>query len=46
MPPVKPLADWAKAKGLKLRDSKGRFKKGGYKTLGFLNSKKHTEKRY
>ena len=36
MPPVKPLADWAKAKGLKLRDSKGRFKKGGYMTLGFL----------
>lgn len=36
MPPVKPLADWAKAKGLKLRDSKGRFQKGGYMTLGFL----------
>ena len=34
--PVKPLADWAKAKGLKLRDSKGRFQKGGYTTLGFL----------
>ena len=36
MPPVKPLADWAKAKGLKLRDSKGRFQKGGDTTLGFL----------
>ena len=36
MTPVKPLADWAKAKGLKLRDSKGRFQKGGYTTLGFL----------
>jgi len=36
MPPVKPLADWAKAKNLRLRDSKGRFKKGSYKTIGFL----------
>ena len=36
MPPVKPLADWAKRKGIKLRDEKGKFKKGGYKTLGFL----------
>jgi hypothetical protein len=36
MPPIKPLAEWAKRKGIKLRDEKGRFKKGGYKTLGFL----------
>ena len=36
MPPIKPLADWAKRKGIKLRDEKGKFKKGGYKTLGFL----------
>ena len=36
MPPIKPLAEWAKRKGIKLRDEKGKFKKGGYKTLGFL----------
>jgi len=36
MPPIKPLADWAKRKGIKLRDEKGKFKKGGYMTLGFL----------
>jgi hypothetical protein len=36
MPPIKPLADWAQRKGIKLRDEKGKFKKGGYKTLGFL----------
>jgi hypothetical protein len=36
MPPVKPLAEWAKRKGIKLRDEKGKFKKGGYMTLGFL----------
>ena len=36
MPPIKPLAEWAKRKGIKLRDEKGKFKKGGYMTLGFL----------
>jgi len=36
MPPIKPLAEWAQRKGIKLRDEKGKFKKGGYKTLGFL----------
>ena len=36
MPPVKPLADWAKKRNIRLRDAKGKFKKGSYKTLGFL----------
>ena len=41
MPPVEPLAKWAKRKGLKLRDSKGKFKKGwnndsSYRTIGFF----------
>ena len=35
-PPMQPLADWAKARGMKLRDSKGRFKKGGIRSLGFI----------
>ena len=41
MPPVGPLAKWAKRKKLKLRDVKGRFKKNwnkdsSYKTIGFF----------
>lgn len=36
MPPIKPLALWAKKKNIRLRDSKGRFKKGNYNTIGFL----------
>lgn len=35
-PPMQPLADWAKQRGMKLRDSKGKFKKGGYRSLGFI----------
>lgn len=36
MPPVKPLAEWAKSKNIRLRDEKGKFKKGNYNTIGFL----------
>lgn len=36
MPPVKPLAEWAKARGIRLRDDKGRYLKGNYQTIGFL----------
>ena len=36
MPPIKPLSDWAKARNIRLRDDKGRFQKGNYKTIGFL----------
>ena len=36
MPPVKPLSDWAKKKNIRLRDDKGKFKKGNYNTIGFL----------
>lgn len=39
MPPIKPLADWAKFKNIRLRDSKGRFAKGNYKTIGYLISR-------
>lgn len=35
-PPMQPLADWAKARGIRLRDEKGRYKKGDYKTIGFI----------
>ena len=36
MPPISPLANWAKRKGIRLRDDKGKFQKGNYKTIGFL----------
>lgn len=36
MPPIKPLAVWAKKKSIRLRDDKGKFKKGNYNTIGFL----------
>lgn len=35
-PPADLLADWAKRRGIRLRDDKGKFKKGSYKTLGFI----------
>jgi hypothetical protein len=35
-PPAGPIADWAKKRGIRLRDEKGKFKKGNYKTLGFI----------
>ena len=40
MPNITALSEYAKSRGLKLRDSKGRFKKGGYKTIGFLIARK------
>lgn len=39
MPPIKPLADWAKFKNIRLRNDKGQFSKGNYKTIGFLISR-------
>jgi len=36
MPPIKPLSEWAKRKGIRLRDEQGKFQKGNYKTIGFL----------
>ena len=36
MPPIKPLADWAKFRGIRLRNEKGQFAKGNYKTIGYL----------
>jgi hypothetical protein len=38
-PPMQPLADWAKARNIRLRDEKGRFKKGNYKSIGFILQK-------
>jgi hypothetical protein len=35
-PPAGPIAEWAKKRGIRLRDEKGQFKKGNYKTLGFI----------
>ena len=44
MPPIKPLAEWAKKRNIRLRDDKGKFKKGNYKTIGFILAKSIFEK--
>lgn len=36
MPPIKPLAEWAKTKNIRLRDEQGKYKKGNYNTIGYL----------
>jgi hypothetical protein len=41
---MQPLADWAKARNIRLRDDKGRFKKGDYRTIGFILQKSVFEK--
>ncbi len=43
-PPSQPLAEWAKAKNIRLRDEKGRFKKGNYKSIGYVLAKSIFEK--
>lgn len=43
-PPTKPLAQWAKKNNIRLRDEQGRFKKGNYKTIGFLIARSIFEK--
>jgi hypothetical protein len=35
-PPAGPIAEWAKKRGIRLRDEDGKFKKGNYKTIGFI----------
>ena len=35
-PPAGIIAEWAKKRNIRLRDEKGQFKKGNYKTLGFI----------
>lgn len=44
MPPIKPLQLWAKKRNIRLRDDKGKFKKGSYKTIGFLIARSIFEK--
>lgn len=39
IPPTKPLADWAKANNVRLRDEKGKFKKGSYNSIGYIIAK-------
>ena len=39
MPPVKPLAQWAKSRNIRLRDEQGKYKKGNYNTIGYLISR-------
>lgn len=35
-PPSGAIADWAKKRGIRLRNESGQFEKGNYKTLGFI----------
>lgn len=38
-PPSQPLSEWAKSRNFRLRDEKGRFTKGNYKSIGYVLSK-------
>jgi len=38
-PPSKPLEEWAKKRNIRLRDDKGKFSKGNYKTIGIIIAK-------
>jgi len=35
-PPMQPLMEWAKKRNIRLRDEKGKYKKGNYRTIGFM----------
>lgn len=35
-PPSGPISEWAKKRGIRLRNEEGQFSKGTYKTLGFI----------
>lgn len=43
-PPSDALAKWAKSRNIRLRDEKGRYKKGNYKSIGFLIARSIKEK--
>jgi hypothetical protein len=36
MPPSQPLANWAKFRGIRLRNKKGQYSRGSYKSIGFI----------
>ena len=36
MPPLKAILPWVKLKKLRLRDKKGKFKKGNYRSIAFM----------
>lgn len=38
-PPMKPIMQWAKQRNIRLRDKKGKFKKGNYRSIGFILQK-------
>lgn len=35
-PPAGIIAEWAKKRNIRIRDAEGKFKRGNYKTLGFI----------
>ena len=44
LPPIDDIAEWAKRKNIRLRDSKGKYKKGNYKSIGFVIARSIFEK--
>ena len=40
MPPLQPLFKWVRARRIRLRDEKGKFKQGDYKTIAFIIQKR------
>jgi len=40
MPPMADIRTWAKMRNIRLRDEKGRFKKGNYTTIAFILQKR------
>ena len=40
MPPLKPILDWVKFRKIRLRDEKGKFKKGSYKSVAHIIQKR------
>jgi hypothetical protein len=40
LPPAKVFELWAKQRNIRLRDEKGKFKKGNYKSIGFILAKR------
>lgn len=44
IPPIDSIAEWAKTKRIRLRDDKGKFQKGNYKSIGFIIARSIKEK--
>jgi len=43
-PPSEPISQWAKRKHIRFRDKNGKYKKGNYKSIGFVIARSIKEK--